>query len=56
MQLTVTKRAGEIVNFDSERIFNAIMGANAETNEMTEDQVKDARQESWIDRQLVFPI
>ena len=39
MNLTVTKRSGEIVDFDSNRIFNAIMGANSETEEMTDKDV-----------------
>ena len=39
MNLTVTKRSGEIVDFDSDRIFNAIMGANSETEEMTDKDV-----------------
>ena len=41
MNLTVTKRAGEIVEFDSTRIFNAIMGANSETEEMTDEDVQN---------------
>jgi len=41
MTLTVTKRAGEIVEFDSARIFNAIMGANSETKEMTDEDVQN---------------
>ena len=40
MNLTVIKRSGEIVEFDSNRIFNAIMGANSETEEMTEKDVR----------------
>ena len=40
MNLTVIKRSGEIVEFDANRIFNAIMGANSETEEMTEKDVR----------------
>ena len=42
MNITVTKRSGEIVEFDSKRILNAIMGANSETEEMSKEDVNNA--------------
>ena len=42
MNITVTKRSGEVVEFDSKRILNAIMGANSETEEMSKEDVNNA--------------